>query len=1170
MRWWGNMHIRLSYDGISSRKEWKSSARKRAREDNLNSLSFVPHIVIPNTENAHYDPECNQDDVPVWVDGTEGFLVTEFCRVRNCSLELYIDEIELWGDIYENRTGSGIMYAIATRQTDIVLSGLYYWIGPYRWGSYTAQLTRAEVTVLVPKPLQLAPWKTPFLPFTGFLWIAVGVAFMVGAFAVWLIENGRVRILNSPNAQAKTLSDSLLTLMGFYMEQSTNMRNDLMCCIFLFTSLLLAGFMVGNLYGAGLAGVMTIPQYERPIDTTVDLANSGMLFAATAINWIYSFLESTEPHLITLTHNFRVLDNEQLIKHSKTRDLGFIGEFTEFGHFTPTDYLDTESSSMLRILNDDQFWESTTAIVTKTSPFLQSFNDLVMNVRQSGIQHFVENRVAAKYMDLNVQENIRHSRQTSSEKESVVLTVSHFLGAFLMLALGFSLASVAFAAECLFEPIARIWSLFTANNIADLQEILIIILNEEYEEPFELYTTNIFGNGSRGVTVVQIRPITGSDYFPDKSKNLQQIPLKFSTMWYPPYISFEETTPDMANARYDSAYKVQDAPAPSVSPVVTLLNYIALTYLSDYYAICLIKTTPDYIAFSTAVPTMIINVDQEFNETFLRAIEAGCQAYLVSDDALLSFLDVFITVHDAADQRSSNKLLITVMNSNNLSTLTPVKDHPNIVELPDVMFIMPNVEDGSFELYTTELSNNGTRGTVEVIIRPIHPPDYFPNKFLDMRGIPIRLCTLMYPPYVYYKEVKEASEANARYDPAFKKEDIPLFFDGTEATLILEFCIRHNCTIEASFDEVNVWGEVFDNHTGTGLLGAVIERRADIAVAAIYYWRQPYKFGTYTQPVSRSGITVLVPKPRMLPPWRTPFLSFTGYLWLAVFVAFCVGAIAVWLIEIGRYKLLQPPNEMPITISDAMLTMIGFYMEQSARMRTDMVSCVFLFTSLLFAGFMVGNSYGGGLAGVMTIPQYEKPIDTAVDLADSGMLYAGGALSWIFSIIPAPQPYMKKLVKNYRVVEEEYLYRHTKTHDLGFVGERTEFNHFVPSDFVDNEASTMLQLLKDDLYWETVVALVTKTSPFRQEFNNLLMQVKQSGIQHFWELRSANRYLRTTVQLNIWNARSAGSGDEVIKLTISHFLGAYLILAIGLGLGALTFAVEVCRFRVKNGKRSKA
>lgn len=87
------------------------------------------------------------------------------------------------------------------------------------------------------------------------------------------------------------------------------------------------------------------------------------------------------------------------------------------------------------------------------------------------------------------------------------------------------------------------------------------------------------------------------------------------------------------------------------------------------------------------------------------------------------------------------------------------------------------------------------------------------------------------------------------------------------------------------------------------------------------------------------------------------------------------------------------------------------------------------------------------------------------------------------------------------VVDEDYLVRHSKTHDLGYCGERTEFEHFVPAEFVDLEASSMLQLLKDDLYWETVAHLVTKTCPFKEPYNDMIMTVKQSGMQDFWELR---------------------------------------------------------------------
>ncbi|XP_058823637.1 uncharacterized protein LOC131684630 isoform X2 [Topomyia yanbarensis] len=409
----------------------------------------------PDMANARYDSAYKVQDAPVLIDGTDACVVVEFCRLRNCSLELFDDEIETWGDVFENRTGTGIMGAVASRNAHFAAAAIYYWLGPCHWTSYTTQITRAAVTVLVPRPLQLAPWKTPFLSFTGVLWIAVGVAFTVGVFAVWLVENGRARILNLPKAQAKSFSDSVLTLIGFYMEQSSSTRTDLVCCIFLFTSLIIAGFMIGNMYGAGLAGVMTIPQYERPIDTTVDLANSGLLFAGTVINWIYCILESTEPHLITLGDNYRVLDTEHLMKHSKTRDMGFVGEFTEFGHFTPVDFLDAESASMLRILKDDLAWQSTTILMTKTCPFRQSFSDLVMNVRQSGIQHLIEYRVSIKFMDRKVQKSLESSRQKNSEQEAVVLTILHLLGAFIILALGFLLASIVFALEYISGRTAR-------------------------------------------------------------------------------------------------------------------------------------------------------------------------------------------------------------------------------------------------------------------------------------------------------------------------------------------------------------------------------------------------------------------------------------------------------------------------------------------------------------------------------------------------------------------------------------------------------------------------------------------------------------------------------------------------------------------------------------------
>lgn len=37
-------------------------------------------------------------------------------------------------------------------------------------------------------------------------------------------------------------------------------------------------------------------------------------------------------------------------------------------------------------------------------------------------------------------------------------------------------------------------------------------------------------------------------------------------------------------------------------------------------------------------------------------------------------------------------------------------------------------------------------------------------------------------------------------------------------------------------DEAGEWGEIWDNRTGTGVLGAVAERRADVGISALYEW----------------------------------------------------------------------------------------------------------------------------------------------------------------------------------------------------------------------------------------------------------------------------------------------------------------------------------------------
>lgn len=88
------------------------------------------------------------------------------------------------------------------------------------------------------------------------------------------------------------------------------------------------------------------------------------------------------------------------------------------------------------------------------------------------------------------------------------------------------------------------------------------------------------------------------------------------------------------------------------------------------------------------------------------------------------------------------------------------------------------------------------------------------------------------------------------------------------------------------------------------------------------------------------------------------------------------------------------------------MAIISIFILQSVLIRTTRnpyCSQMILIGSILFVGLMIGNAYSGGLASVMTVPRFEKSIDTVQDLADRNLRWGSTHDAWIFSIQLATQ-----------------------------------------------------------------------------------------------------------------------------------------------------------------------
>lgn len=84
------------------------------------------------------------------LDGLEHLILVELCLKYNCTLTARLDyDEELWGDIYDNKTGYGLLGAIAMYQANVTCSSLTLWHSTYKFTQYSAQLQRASVTNIV-------------------------------------------------------------------------------------------------------------------------------------------------------------------------------------------------------------------------------------------------------------------------------------------------------------------------------------------------------------------------------------------------------------------------------------------------------------------------------------------------------------------------------------------------------------------------------------------------------------------------------------------------------------------------------------------------------------------------------------------------------------------------------------------------------------------------------------------------------------------------------------------------------------------------------------------------------------------------------------------------------------------------------------------------------------
>lgn len=192
--------------------------------------------------------------------------------------------------------------------------------------------------------------------------------------------------------------------------------------------------------------------------------------------------------------------------------------------------------------------------------------------------------------------------------------------------------------------------------------------------------------------------------------------------------------------------------------------------------------------------------------------------------------------------------------------------------------------------------------------------------------------------------------------------------DGQENIILIEFCIKYNCTLTARLDyDDELWGKTFHNHTGYGLLGSLAMRKANVSVAAMYLWDTPYEFIQYSTVIQRATAIQILPRPLPLPYWETPILPFHTYIWSCVVSSFLFGAVTLFFVNVCQTRMnvdQHGDRYLSYSFFDSIYAVYKMSVFQVVKINIQFLSNITIFTAMVIYSMVIGHLYIGKLNNI--------------------------------------------------------------------------------------------------------------------------------------------------------------------------------------------------------------
>ncbi|XP_068612623.1 glutamate receptor ionotropic, kainate 5 [Brachionichthys hirsutus] len=262
------------------------------------------------------------------------------------------------------------------------------------------------------------------------------------------------------------------------------------------------------------------------------------------------------------------------------------------------------------------------------------------------------------------------------------------------------------------------------------------------------------------------------------------------------------------------------------------------------------------------------------------------------------------------------------------------------------------------------------------------------------------VTTILENPYVMRKDSYQDFQGNDQYE-------------GFCVDMLRELADLLKFSFRIKLVDDGLYGAPEPNGTWTGMVGELINRKADLAVAGFTITSEREKVIDFSKPFMTLGISILYRVQLGRKPGYFSFLDpFSPAVWLFMLLAYLAVSCVLFLAaRLSPYEWYNPHPclrerrdmlENQYTLGNSLWFPVGGFMQQGSEIMPRALStrCVsgvwWAFTLIII------SSYTANLAAFLTVQRMEVPIESPDDLADQtnieyGTIHGGSTMTFFMN-----------------------------------------------------------------------------------------------------------------------------------------------------------------------------